>query len=371
MKKNILLYTLLSGSAMTACFGISVNTNTFVNKIETEIIQAIELDEKIKLNKVTVNKLHTLIENENDLFIVQKNDNEGIYIYDSVSKTFLEKIPNANLNFDSKKIYYLGYLSYYTKQSENEYLNLIDNKTKISKEEALKVSLELEKNLSKIRIFYEDGKYKFKNKASSPNSNFGLYKKEGTNQYYIKDYEYAATTKFPTNTDGTCGYTASTILLYWWHKKIGGIIPDKFLDKDGTLKIYGYTLQDELLSIGKSLNIGNGVWAKPMQEILLKYAHKYISKKTTVSWYFFKTYLWGEIEKGRPALGHGYFSDNPKQVDDNSINYYSGNSKEGHVVLIYGYTDDYYICNYGWRGFEKVFLMSPIFGSVNFLKIDN
>lgn len=34
-------------------------------------------------------------------------------------------------------------------------------------------------------------------------------------------------------------------------------------------------------------------------------------------------------------------------------------------------TGDYYICNYGWSGFEKVFLMSPIFGSVNLLKIDN
>lgn len=34
-------------------------------------------------------------------------------------------------------------------------------------------------------------------------------------------------------------------------------------------------------------------------------------------------------------------------------------------------TDDYYICNYGRSGFEKVFLMSPIFGSVNLLKIDN
>lgn len=34
-------------------------------------------------------------------------------------------------------------------------------------------------------------------------------------------------------------------------------------------------------------------------------------------------------------------------------------------------TNDYYICNYGWSGFEKVFLMSPIFGSVNFLKIGN
>lgn len=34
-------------------------------------------------------------------------------------------------------------------------------------------------------------------------------------------------------------------------------------------------------------------------------------------------------------------------------------------------TNDYYLCNYGWRGFEKVFLMSPVFGSVNFLKIDN
>lgn len=34
-------------------------------------------------------------------------------------------------------------------------------------------------------------------------------------------------------------------------------------------------------------------------------------------------------------------------------------------------TNNYYLCNYGWRGFEKVFLMSPIFGSVNFLKIGN
>lgn len=34
-------------------------------------------------------------------------------------------------------------------------------------------------------------------------------------------------------------------------------------------------------------------------------------------------------------------------------------------------TNDYYICNYGWSGFEKVFLMSPVFRSVNFLKIGN
>lgn len=34
-------------------------------------------------------------------------------------------------------------------------------------------------------------------------------------------------------------------------------------------------------------------------------------------------------------------------------------------------TGDYYICNYGWSGFEKVFLMSPVFRSVNFLKIGN
>lgn len=34
-------------------------------------------------------------------------------------------------------------------------------------------------------------------------------------------------------------------------------------------------------------------------------------------------------------------------------------------------TGDYYLCNYGWRGFEKVFLMHSVFGSVNFLKIDN
>lgn len=68
---------------------------------------------------------------------------------------------------------------------------------------------------------------------------------------------------------------------------------------------------------------------------------------------------------------HGMFSDNPKHVDEYETSSYSSDSKNGHVVVIYGYTDDYYICNYGWRGFEKVFLMSPVFGSVNFLKIEN
>lgn len=55
------------------------------------------------------------------------------------------------------------------------------------------------------------------------------------------------------------------------------------------------------------------------------------------------------------------------------------NKNDPEIMVAIGYnekiklnnTSDYYICNYGWSYFKKVFLMSPIFGSVNFLKIDN
>lgn len=372
IKRKIFVLTGIAGVAsLPMCFTVSAKEYN-QNLVNTQKIKKIiEDEESIKIDRLNIVNVKTLDENENSLFLIQKNNNDGIYIYDSISEVFIEKIPSANIKFESDEIYYFGNLSYYKLNIDNEYINLIDNKSKISQEEAELLSKELSNNLARIRLFYEHGKPKFSNKSTNKNKYFGLYKKEGTNEYYINDYEYAATTKFPINVDGTCGYTASTILLYWWHKKIGNVIPDKFLDQDGTLKVYGYTLQDELLSIGKSLGIGNGVWAKPMQQILLEYAKKYISKSTTVHWYFFKTYLWGEIDSGRPALGHGMFSDNPKHVDEYETSSYSSDSKNGHVVVIYGYTDDYYICNYGWRGFEKVFLMSPVFGSVNFLKIEN
>lgn len=50
MKKNILLYILLSGSAIRTWFGVDINTKTFVNKNDLEIMEIIEYDEKIKLN---------------------------------------------------------------------------------------------------------------------------------------------------------------------------------------------------------------------------------------------------------------------------------------------------------------------------------
>lgn len=38
MRKNFLLCTLLSGSAMIACFGVDINTKIFVNKNDLAIM---------------------------------------------------------------------------------------------------------------------------------------------------------------------------------------------------------------------------------------------------------------------------------------------------------------------------------------------
>lgn len=50
MKKNILLYTLLSESAITTWFGVGINTKIFVNKNDLAIMEIIGYNEKIKLN---------------------------------------------------------------------------------------------------------------------------------------------------------------------------------------------------------------------------------------------------------------------------------------------------------------------------------
>lgn len=50
MKKNILLYTLLSESAITTWFGVGINTKIFLNKNDLEIIEGIKYDDKIKVN---------------------------------------------------------------------------------------------------------------------------------------------------------------------------------------------------------------------------------------------------------------------------------------------------------------------------------
>ncbi|MFV8483405.1 hypothetical protein [Mycoplasma sp. Z473B] len=201
---------------------------------------------------------------------------------------------------------------------------------------------------------------------SSANSN--LINVNG--RYYIKGYENIRDASYPANVNGTCGYTAATILLYWWHKKLGDIIPDKFISPDGGLLKYGYTLQDELLSIGRDLGYDNSSWGKPMRNILVEYFKRNVPNHGATSWYYLlRTYLWGEIDRGRPAIAFGSFYGNPPSVYADTTNHDYG-GKVFHGVVVYGYSNSNYICHYGWEGFEEVYLHVKAMGSVTFLNVN-
>lgn len=137
IKRKIFVLTGIAGVAsLPMCFTVSAKEYN-QNLVNTQKIKKIiEDEESIKIDRLNIVNVKTLDENENSLFLIQKNNNDGIYIYDSISEVFIEKIPSANIKFESNEIYYFGNLSYYKLNIDNEYINLVDNKSKISQEEA-------------------------------------------------------------------------------------------------------------------------------------------------------------------------------------------------------------------------------------------
>ncbi|WP_426461460.1 hypothetical protein [Mycoplasma hafezii] len=328
-------------------------------------LETINKDENLNLTSIKLTVIQTI--SGEKLLLIQKEEGKGLYILDPISKVFLEKVPDAQVVINNKnQVIYSGLLGYYVKENEETYKHVISNDI-INKDSLIKQTSTFSSLLSKIRIYYEDGKPKFQSKSARFSNTSPNLVKVG-NKYYIKDYEIIKNLdKFPENRDGVCCYTASTILLYYWHKRVGGIIPDKFLDSDGTLKTQGYTLQDELLKIGRSMGYGKDSWAAPQRYILSKYLKDNTNKEFYTRYYLLKTYLWGEIDRGRPALGFGNFYKEPPRSDEEL----DGNYGAGclHGVVIYGYTDNYYISHYGWAGYNHAYLIDATFGSVAFVDI--
>ncbi|MFV8483404.1 hypothetical protein [Mycoplasma sp. Z473B] len=101
---------------------LKINKNDLISKIKT-------FDNKI--DDIIITKLNFIDKKKRDLLLIQ-GSTKGIYIYDTISKSFFESIPNASLNIpDHSEIYYFGPMNYYYK--ENDMLvHLVDPNMKIS-----------------------------------------------------------------------------------------------------------------------------------------------------------------------------------------------------------------------------------------------
>lgn len=172
-------------------------------------------------------------------------------------------------------------------------------------------------------------------------------------EYYIPNYTYIRDAIYPKNENETCGYTAACILLNYWHKKKGNVIASTFLDAKGNLKTSGYTLQDQLLSYGKTTSTDG----EKISNVINKYCEEY-GVNATARYYWLNWDAFAEVNSGRPVIVFGLF---PLEPEPASL----GNTK--HAVTAYGTrrsgSGGYLIVHYGWSGYEHVLLDPTLMGS--------
>ena len=164
---------------------------------------------------------------------------------------------------------------------------------------------------------------------------------------------YIFRANYPPNRYDTCGYTAATLMLLYYQKMYGGMIPDEFLDKKGFLRMEGHTLQDRLISYGtKNLSWGGSI-ARVLNRYFEEYGIPYHAH--------FRIFGFGarkRIANGLPVI---LFGNLPGK----------GDARLNHAVLAYGLNQSKkpsrFIVHYGWKGWEQRVLEDALIGSYVFL----
>lgn len=191
------------------------------------------------------------------------------------------------------------------------------------------------------------------NSRASVNRLQSHFSARATNKY-IPNYKYIKNAIYPANENNTCGYTAACLILNYWHKVKGNVIDSSFLDSNGNLKTTGNTLQDKLLSYGKS----NSSWGLTIRDVLIDYCNEY-GVAATSTYYVTNFDIFAEVGRNSPVIVFGYFPDSPGQVQSRG--------KVFHAVTAYGTSTSglvtKLIVHYGWSGYSHVTLDGGLVGS--------
>ena len=144
------------------------------------------------------------------------------------------------------------------------------------------------------------------------------------------------------------------MILNYWHIVKGNDIDSSFHDSNGNLKTTGNTLQDKLLSYGKS----NSSWGLTIRDVLIDYCNEY-GVAATSTYYVTNFDIFAEVGRNRPVIVFGYFPDSPGQVQSRG--------KVFHAVTAYGTSTSglvtKLIVHYGWSGYSHVTLDGGLVGS--------
>ncbi len=182
-----------------------------------------------------------------------------------------------------------------------------------------------------------------------------------THSKYVSNYEYISEMdNFGFNSQGTCGYIAAGILLYYSQKQFGvDLIDSQYLYADG----YTNAFHNLLVDIGEENGIGTGTDAGSISTVVNAYLDTRSTNCTTS--YFFIPAITGI------QFDLCFDDDKPVIIFGNLMNPAPEGGRINHAVVAFGRTDyqsvgvlggpRYYHCHFGWTGYTNINVLDGLF----------
>lgn len=290
------------------------------------------------------NDVHELKDLSGNTFYAQLGEDEGFMVFDPVVNNFIEKSSqfDSPYNFsEDHDYYYFGPMNYYERVG-NEFYSLLDN-TFVDLEYASALQSIFDEQLMTFRSAQSQKAYT--DYCDTISKGITPLSYEVGNKTYIDNYQYIRNSKHPSNLDGSCGYVAASLILYYWDRTMHeGTVRPQYLDSNGQMidtkdtKDPVHNLKDKLVELagGEASS-----WGLPVRDALIAYCNEYgISASST--YYIGKFGLDSELRNDRPAIIFGAL---PDENNNNGL--------INHAVVAYGIQHEwwggYYIVNYGWN----------------------
>lgn len=302
----------------------------------------------------------TLYDSEDNQYCLLEYKDKGYKILNDEKTVVLEESdesfsPYKGINNAvDKKLMYYGPMNYYLLQG-NTLCHTVTNET-----------IPLEQAMPKIDISRALNNVKKLDNSMSPK----VKRLMSTNYSHVANFEYITGIKnFAYNSEGTCGYVAAAICLYYCYRQYNtNFIPENLITYDySTGEPNGFTksFHDELVSIGSSLGIPKATDAFSIEKVMKKYASNHSLNYTNFAQILSYSMTIDEcIRKNKPCILFGLFQ-TPV----------TPSTREKHAVTLYGTleetftgagttsTNRYFCVNFGWSSYTSVRLLDNLFSN--------
>lgn len=319
------------------------NVETFSTN-ETTLEKAVCLETAIQEGITNpVDEIYELKDLSGNTFYAQVGEDEGFMVFDPVVNSFIEKSSEFVSPYDfagNHDYYYFGPMNYYERFGDKFY-SLTDNQF-ITLDYAYSLQEVFDSQLKMFRDAQSEEAYNayIQNHATD----ITPYSVTVGDKTYVDNYQIIRDCKHPSNYDGSCGYVAASIILYYWNETVNSrLIGSQYLDSNGKLNDTGSTKDVEHNLKDKLVDLAGGdpsSWGKSVRDALIAYCtERNVSASST--YYLLKIGLDAELAAGRPAIIFGAL---PKKN--------GGSGLGNHAVVAYGidkrWWGGYYIVNYGY-----------------------